>query len=233
MTRKLAVFVEGLTEQEFIIKLLIEIAGSRELEFNIHTQFKGALSFTELRSSPSPEISVLVANCATDKQVKSQIKARYEGLKAAGYDLIIGLRDVYPFTHSDIPTLESFLMTGLPSDSVPISMHLATMETEAWFIEETTHFANIDSNITTTQLVASGFDPSAIRAYQLSNPADTLNTIYKTVGKSYTKSKKHISRTINAISYEELYINTKDKAPSLMKLISALELGIFSNNQPS
>ena len=74
MTKKLAVFVEGLTEQEFTIKLLIELAGSRGIAFEIQSQHRGRLSFTELRSHEAPEISVLVANCCNEDQVKTQIK---------------------------------------------------------------------------------------------------------------------------------------------------------------
>jgi hypothetical protein len=227
MTRKLAVFVEGLTEQEFTIKLLKELAGSHGISFVIHTQHKGTLNFTELRSNPSPEISVLVANCATDGQVKSQIRDRYSNLKAAGYELIIGLRDVHPISYSEISKLEALLMDQLPVDSVPISMHLAIMEIEAWFIEETSHFSKIDSQITPAHLVTGGFDPATEKAHELENPAKILNAIYKTVGKSYNKSKKHIERTVNAIDYTELYLNTKNRAPSLEKFISALERGVF------
>ena len=58
MTKKLAIFVEGLTEQEFTIKLLLELAGKRNIEFEIQTQYKGILSFTELRTSGDSDIYV-------------------------------------------------------------------------------------------------------------------------------------------------------------------------------
>jgi len=228
MTKKLAVFVEGYTEQEFVIKLLTELAGNQGVLFEVYAQSAGRLSFVELRSNISPHIHVLVANCCTDGQVKTQIIDRYKNLKLAGYDLIVGLRDVYPFIHADIPQLESNLQIGLPVDTLPIHLHLAVMEIEAWFLEELTHFSRIDNNITVTELVANGFDPSQKRAHELPWPTDNLHKIYATAGLAYKKKKNQIARTVNALSYEELYVNTRQKSPSLEKFITSLEFGLFS-----
>jgi Domain of unknown function (DUF4276) len=227
MTKKLAVFVEGLTEQEFTIKLLIELAGSRGIEFEILNQFKGSLSFAELRSHDAPEISVLVANCCNDGQVKTQIIDRYSTLKSAGYSLIVGLRDVYPLKHEDIDPLNENLLVGLPVDTLPIHLHLAILETEAWFLEEISHFARINNKITDAQITANGFDHLNTRAHSLDNPAKTLKKIYQSVGEEYKKNKRSIQRTVNELSYEELYINTRSKAPSLDNFITSLEIGIF------
>jgi hypothetical protein len=228
MTKKFAVFVEGLTEQEFTIRLLTELAGSHGIEFEVHTQHKGYLSWSELRTHRSPVIHVLVANCCNDEQVKSQIKDRYDLLKSAGYSLIVGLRDVYPLMHNDIAELEKNLLIGLPDDSLPICLHLAIMEIEAWFLEEITHFSRIDNKITTAELIANGFDYNKICACDLPHPTETLGKIYQSVGKGYNKNKRHVQRTIEALSYEELYVNTRQKAPSLEKFITSLEAGLFS-----
>jgi hypothetical protein len=233
MIRKLAIFVEGLTEQEFTIRLLTELAGKRGMNFEIQEQYRGTLSFRELRSFHIPEqhhqpISILVANCRADNQVKSQIIDNYKSLTLQGYSLIVGLRDVYPFVHDDIKTLEEGLLTGLPIGSIPIHIHLAIMEIEAWFLEEMTHFKVIDSNITSQALIDCGFDYENSRAYSLHHPTEILEKIYQTVGKGYGKNLPHIKRTVEAISYEELYLNTCSKAPSLNKFIASLENGLFS-----
>ncbi|WP_197495932.1 DUF4276 family protein [Methylomonas sp. DH-1] len=206
MTKKFAVFVEGFTEQEFAIRLLSELAGNHGISFEVQLQHQGKLSFSELRSHQSPTIHVLVANCCNDGQVKSQIKDRYNSLKLAGYSLIVGLRDVYPFTHTEIDKLENSLLIGLPIGDLPIHLHLAIMEIEAWFLEETTHFQRIDNNINTSNLIASGFDTNSMHAYDLPHPAETLAKIYNSVGKGYTKNRRQVQRTIDALSYEELYL---------------------------
>lgn len=234
MSRKLAVFVEGYTEQEFVIRLLAELAGKRGVEFQIHSQHRGRLSFVEIRKTPigttSAElIHVLVANCQNDAQVKSQIKDQYNSLLSAGYSLVVGLRDVYPLTHGDIPGLERLLLTGLPAGALPIRIHLAVLEVEAWFLEELSHYHRIDTNIALDSLGANGFDFNNSRADNLPHPAETLDNIYKTVGKRYAKRTNQIQRTVNALSYEELYVSTRHKAASLDGFISTLEVGLFSN----
>jgi len=228
MTKRFAVFVEGFTEQEFTIRLLTELAGKHGIEFEVHRQDKGYLSLVDFIPHESPVIHVLVANCCNDGQVKSQIRDQYDSLKSAGYSLIVGLRDVYPFTHNDIENLEKNLLIGLPTDGLPIHIHLAIMEIEAWFLEETSHFSRIDNKITTAELIANGFDNSIICAYDVPHPAETLSKIYQSVGKGYSKNKRQVQRTIDALSYEELYINTRQKAPSLEKFIISLEEGLFS-----
>lgn len=233
MSKKLAVFVEGFTEQEFTIRLLTELAGKRGIDFEIQEQYAGTLSFVELRSLQPTEqhsqpIHVLVANCRTDNQVKSQIKDNYKSLSSQGYTLVVGLRDVYPLAHNEIQDLEDALLIGLPVGDLPIHLHLAIMEIEAWFLEEITHFPRIDPDIVPEVLVASGFDHNSFRAHTLSHPTEILDTIYKTVGKRYAKKTRQIQRTVDALSYEELYVNTRHKAPSLEKFITSLEVGLFS-----
>lgn len=228
MTKKIAIFVEGQTEQEFTIKLLSELAGRQGITFELYTQFGGQLSFIELRSHQNPVIHALIINCCNDGQVKSQIIDQYNSLVRSDYSLIIGLRDVYPFSHNDIPKLQSRLLVGLPSpQSIPIHLHLAILEIEAWFLEELTHFSRIDAKITENEIISNGFDFNKLSACDLSHPAETLKKIYQSVGKSYGKNKSHVERTVEALSYEELYINTRQKAPSLDKFINSLEDGLM------
>lgn len=227
MPKKLAVFVEGLTEQEFTIRLITELAGSRGVGFEIHKQTNGYLSLIECRPHPTSVIHVLVANCCNDAQVKSQIADQYISLQRAGYSLIIGLRDVYPLNHSDIPKLEANLMIGLPTGIPAINMHLAILEIEAWFLEDLTHFERIDPSITLASVITNGFDHINVRAADLPNPAKTLDAIYSSVGKGYKKNKRHIERTVEALSYENMYKDVTKNSPSLKGFISSLEHGIF------
>ena len=188
----------------------------------------GRLALSELRSHKTPIVHVLIANCCNDEQVKSQIKDNYQSLKRAGYSLVIGLRDIYPFGHDDIAKLEAGLLVGLPcDDDLPIHIHLAVLEIEAWFLEELNHFARIDKNISMDDVIAGGFDHTQMRASELSHPTETLRKIYQSVGKGYPKNKKSVQRTIDALDYEELYLNTCKKAPSLEKYIHSLEAGLF------
>ncbi|MCA8048052.1 DUF4276 family protein [Burkholderia arboris] len=227
MNRKIALFVEGLTEQEFVVNLLKEMAGKRGVTFELQRQYRGLLEFVDMRAHGSPEFHCLVVNCQNDGQVKSQIKDQYGKLKEAGYCLVIGLRDVYPLAATDIPRLSANLYKGLAIDELPVAIHLAILEVEAWFIEEHTHFTRVDPKLNTDTLVAQGFEPGVTLASDLANPADTLDRIYQVAGKRYAKKARQIQRTIEALSYEELYLNVRGRASSLHDFLRSIEVAMF------
>ncbi|MFZ6780629.1 hypothetical protein ACO0LD_27675 [Undibacterium sp. Ji83W] len=228
MTKKIAIFVEGYTEQEFTIRLVTEIAGLRGVTFELQEQFQGILQAKGMKSQdPNNEFYVLIVNCCTDNQVKSQIRDQYNSLSTNGYSKIIGLRDVFPFTHTDLSNLRAVLTAGLPCGSTPIDIHLAEMEIEAWFIDERTHYEQIDSTMTVSEIVNRGFDIVGVQGHQWPNPAQTLHAIYKAWGKSYTKKAKHRVRTIDAIDMTEIYVNVRPNAPTLDQFINSIELSLI------
>ena len=225
---KIAVFVEGLTELEFLSKLLKEIAGQRRLQIDVGQQFQGSLQVHISTLNPANPIDwhVLIANCQNDEQVKTQIVDNYASLAAAGYAHIIGIRDAYPFTHADLPLLSVNLRTALPQGIVPIDIHLAIMETESWFLEEHSHFSRIDNRLTDAAIKAAGFDFGTTRAEDVPNPAALLHEIYQTVGKAYKKTRRQIQRTVEAIDYRSLEKDVRQRSPSFASLLGSLEAAL-------
>ena len=101
--KKLALFVEGQTEQIFVEQLLQYIAGDHGINIEKRRGFGGrdqGRSFITL-SSPDGEAPfyILLVDSSNDGRVLSDIREEYEGLARQGYDKIIGLRDIYPHTH--------------------------------------------------------------------------------------------------------------------------------------
>lgn len=227
--KKIAVFVEGYTEQQFVIKLINSIAGKRGVTFELREQFKGLLQIVELRQVQDSEFFILLVNCQADSQVKSQVVSQHASLTASGYTKIIGLRDVFPHTHEDLPMVEKFLSAGLPVNGIKIEIVLAVMEVESWFIDELTHYSRIDPTMTVESIVAKGYDIVGVRGHQWQQPAATLDAIYSGWGIRYRKRTNQINRSVNALSDEELYVTVRHKAPSLDGLINSLEDCFFSN----
>ena len=229
MTIKIAVFTEGYTEQEFVVRLIKEIIGKRTVDFHMFSQEYGSLTYVTAVNSGAltPDFEVMVANCNTDNQVKPQIIETYNNLVTRGYHHIIGLRDIFPLTLVDLANVEAVLYEGLPAGNVPITIHLSVLEVEAWFLEEVTHFQKIDPTITDQMIINGGFDHHSIRAISLAHPSKTLDQIYKLVSKRYTKQKNRISRTVRALSYEEIYLNVRQKDTYLDSFIQTLENSLF------
>jgi hypothetical protein len=98
------------------------------------------------------------------------------------------------------------------------------MEIETWFIAELNHYENIDIDLT-LEKVKTYIDLENIENFEkdISHPADTLHQIYQLKDKAWKKKENQIKRTVNALNYENLYLNTTKEIPSLKQLIDELD----------
>lgn len=229
--KKIAIFVEGMTEQEFVVELVKSLVGNRKIEFSLGYQWKGQICIQSVASSLNPEFFVLVVDCRHDGQVKTQILERYTSLVANGYTSILGLRDVYPFQRNEIPQLRKGLDSGIPSNPIQPTIHLAEMEVEAWFLGEMTHFERINKNLTIPLIESNGFNISATPADQWHHPTKVLDDIYNLTGYRYLQSgrkiKKRVQRTLRALSLDEFYTNVREALPALDVFITDVEAALF------
>ncbi len=229
--RKLAFFVEGYTEQQFVKKLLIEIFGEKQISIKID-EIKGgktiAIKYTTIitpQVSDETQYYVLIYNCNGDSKIKSYILDRRESLIKAGYEKIIGLRDIFPdFTRDDIQEVIKGLNYKLPQKELPIIFVLSIMEIESWFLAEENHFKKIDQKLTSDFISKKfNFNPSIDDSQLIDKSAETLKEIYKSVGKTYKKEKYYIDRTIDSIDFANIYFNVQQRINSLENLILEFE----------
>lgn len=229
--KKLAIFVEGLTEQLFISRLFVELAGEKKVSIECQKARKtrnGNRSFRVIKAASTDtdkRYYVLIRDCSSDSTVKTDIIDSITDLTRKNYEKILGLRDVFPsFTRSDIPELERRMAFGVPTRFIPVHILLAVMECEAWFLAETTHYEKIDPSITLEQVkTLLSFDPSRDNVENRNNPADDLNRIYHLAGRAYIKDEDRISRTINALDYELIYLDLRSRIPRLGELITEID----------
>lgn len=227
---KVAIFVEGHTEEALVEAVVVALAGSNPVGIEVRRQHKGSLTTIATKGAIGATARfVLLVNCCNDGAVLSQIRDRYQDLEHAGYTRIIGLRDVHPVPPLDSALMISAVLSQLPSGSVPTSMHFAQREVESWFLQESTHFVRIDPKLTRNLIAQLGFDPfdPKSNAETILAPAEHLKNVYQLVKKSYTKSAKHRARTIDALSIDELYFTVRERLPSLNEFLTAIEDGLF------
>lgn len=188
--RKLAVFVEGHTELVFMEKLVVELAGYHQV--HIARQVLHGDQIRQLYSvgvePANAEFFVLIVNCESDGKVKSAILERTQGLQAQGYELVLGVRDVYPNKHAELEKLRNGMSAGLDAQPVATHIVLAVMEVEAWFIGESTHFQRVDPALTPAYIKAThGIDVEDASVETIRHPATTLGLIYRSVGRDYKR----------------------------------------------
>ncbi len=233
--KKIAIFVEGQTEQLFINKLLKEIAGDKNIAITLY-QLRGGTKAAKqeifipqpIANPATPKYEALIYDCGNDNKVKSDILENLTGLASKGYSEIIGIRDLFPLTLAELSRLETglqFIPPALVPLPIPFEIIVAVYEVEAWFLAEFKHYSIIDPKLTIAYIAANlGFDPSIDDMTLRTNPAKDLNDIYQLAGKYYKKKKSDIQRTVSCLDYHNLYFHLPARIQKLGELINKINL---------
>lgn len=226
--RRIAFFVEGLTEQLFLIRFIQEVYGKTRIAI---TSTKGSggnridISFTTITAASitsETKYYILIVDCGGDSNLRSYILDQRNSLIKNDYLKIIGIRDVYPTPRSNSHRLKYGLYYELPQIPIRIDFILSVMEIEAWFLSEHTHFSRIDDRLSPSVIHESlSFHPEIDDMELREKPAEDLHNSYQIVGEAYNKDRMGIERTLNAIDCSELYFNTKPQ--SLIQLKTELD----------
>lgn len=228
--KKIAVFVEGLTEQIFICKFLLELGKKHNIEIKIQSLTGGAKSssrviedittITTFDKQRDQKFYFLIRNSNTDSRVKSDMIDGFKSLEKSGFQKIIGLRDTFPTDKQDISKLMRFESIGFPNDSIPYNLLYAIAEIESWFISEESHFEKIDETLTLSFIQKSlNIDLVNIDIEEIEHPAELLNNIYQLAGLAYRKKERHFHRTIDALDFDLLISNCIQKSSYLKSFV--------------
>jgi hypothetical protein len=230
--KRIAFFVEGQTEQIFVNRLIKEILGTSQINI-IQKQFRGGSNIPKqeiVRNSSfsrNPRYEVLIFDCGSDNRVKSEILDNISNLRSRGYEMIVGLRDLYPIPIDKLERLEKglrFLPNKLKADAPYFDIVIAVHEIEAWFMAETNHFRKIDKRLTGRYIREKlGFDPYSTNSETRVHPAKDLDNIYKLVGKSYTKKYNTTMRVVNKLDFGNIRNQLRYDINPLDKLLKVIE----------
>ena len=228
--KKMAIFVEGQTEQLFVCDLLKRIAGTKLLSLEVR-EVSGGKQSPRIASitiqdpiTIDTRFHVLIYNSNNDERVVSDILYQHSSLQVNGFEMIIGLRDVYPNPPTNIPSMERGSKFALRGVTMPNQVILAIMEVEAWFLAEWNHFTKLNPTLTPEMIqLGLGFDPKVDDMELRPHPAEDLANIYQLVGLNYKKSRNHVNRVISNLDYEFLYIELSKRVTSLGKFIRLVD----------
>lgn len=234
--KKMAIFVEGLTELKFIDRLLREVITGRHLQI-AHARASGGARGSKRVMSISAmseaheekKYFFLIVDSGSDNRVGSDIRENYDSMSAQGYASIIGVRDVRPdFSFSDLPKLRGRLCYRLKTKPIQVLFVLGVMEIEAWFLAEHSHFSRIHPEITPLRIKEElGFDPITDDMQLRACPAKDLSDSYALEGFVYKKKFSSIQRTIDALDYAAIYCDHPNKFPDIDSFMRALEAFII------
>ena len=229
--KKIACFVEGQTEQMFVERLFQEIAGYKNISIATY-KFQGSKSNRRLQPLKSIPVTnaaffALIYDCTSDSHVVSDIKKQHDSLTKTGYEKILGLRDLYPKPldkKEDIEKGIRGLLKPLQKVGIPISVNLAVMEIEAWFLAEWHHFAKIAPHLTPEFILQEcGLDLKNINVEEIPHPTQDLKEIYWLIGSDYRKSEAQSENIINSLDYDFLYLDLIKTVTQLKKFINEID----------
>ncbi len=234
--KKIAFYVEGQTEMLFLEKLIIEIAGQKNIQIEFQ-QFQGKkkpikyISIKTTVSTQNPQYYVLIYDCMGDGSVKSRMLEDANSLFLQNYTEIIGLIDLFPLP--DLIKFEKYIIGGMQENGkiTPFlpnntSIVIAVREIEDWFLAECNHYFHIDNSLNDALISASAlkFNPWTDDLTIRKSPASKdLNAIYELVGKNYNKHFETVSKTTECLNYANLYENIRTKIPKLDELITKID----------
>lgn len=225
---KLAIFVEGLTEFEFAAALIkaVFLSGGEWVGSSNSRRDDGRRRLITLEATvprTGEEFYVQILDCGGDSRVSSDVREDYARLERLGFSDIIAIRDVYPHDRAAAGNIRQGFARVVPQAPIATTLVLATMETEAWFLAEHTHFSRVDDSLTLNRVKeALEFDPSSDDVELRPRPSEDLATAYGLAGLLYEKTAKHIQRTVDALDYRELFSRLPSRVPSLKPLTEAL-----------
>lgn len=228
---KLAVFVEGQTEQIFAEKLVLFLGGDANVGVGIERVSGGrrggprrVVEITGTSEDEGHEFFVLIIDCGQDERVKSDILDRYDGLIAANFEQIIGIRDVFPYPRGDIERIREGFEFGLPNDPTKPLLILAIMEAEAWFLAEHTHFSRIHASLTIDRIRQEfGFDPVNDDMQMRDYPSKDLEDIYFLETINYHKTRDHVERIVNTLDFSIVQDEVSAKIDDLQNLVRLIQ----------
>jgi hypothetical protein len=229
--KKIAVFVEGQTDQIFANELVKHIFGHAQVEIET-LQFSGKEGSRWIHIIRSVDVTsstkylFRIYDChggGENSTVKSDIIEQFPSLIKESFSFIIGIRDVYPL--SDLKKLKSMIHIGLPTETIlPVKIFFAVREIEAWFLAEENHYHLIDESLTIPHVNSMvGFNITTTSTETIDQPSLILKKVYQSVGKDYNKKKWEAKRTISVLDYDNLYMAVRNRNDSLNALLTCLD----------
>jgi len=228
--RKLAIFVEGLTEQILVRHLLQAVLDQNRIAIQTVKITGGhnvRMSFTVMRAAHverQTDYYIMVYDCGGETNVKGYLMAHRDKLVSSGYTMILGLRDAYPnFQRDEIPKLRRGLNYRLPQKKAATHIYLAVMETEAWFLGEYKHLKKVNAKLSPQYIEKRlGFNPRTENMEERNHPSDDMKAAYQLVGHDYTKKKDRLNAVVRKLDFNHFTHGLAEKMPSLGSFIEGL-----------
>jgi len=217
--KRIAIFVEGKTEFFFVFRIIRLIFDARNISYHGFELIGKKLQPMRYECfNDQSQYFFQVVIVGNDERVISVIKENEASMVERGFNLIIGLRDMYS-KHYDKqargsinPEITRKFQDSTKSDvehmknPSKISFHYAVMELEAWFLSMYKILERIHQDLTVDRIKDMlGIDLSSLDPEQkFYKPSIIFRQILGLENVTYKKSESDIKKVVNKIELEDL-----------------------------
>ena len=240
--KKIAIFVEGQTELIFVREYLLKQFEYQGIDVECRNLFRDEKIQSAEYDFPNAEADVhfQIINVGNDTSVLQRILKREQLLWNAGYQRIIGLRDMYSGDYIEAmkqpreikPELNYKFIEGtnktIEEKAIKpqnIKFHFAIMELEAWFlgIPNLWERKGISNQSIKEKL---GFNLSEIDPETtFLHPAETIKDILKIINEPYRKQASEVESLVSYIEKQDFEdLRNSQKCNSFREFTSNLTL---------
>lgn len=221
---KYAVYVEGKAEILFVADVLAKYSAydAEKVGFQCINLNADTYQYVPFPAQGSPEVSAAfyqLVNVNNDGRVISKLRKDIPNLLRQGFEIIIGLRDVFGDDYKalcgnqDINPALIRQMHALQTEQLQkastadVRLHYAVMEYETWMMALLSNFVSSRGKHLPDLLRQIGIDPEADLEQTVFHPYNKVQEIYRALGESYGKHEgDHLSflSTLTKDDYESL-----------------------------
>lgn len=245
---KYAVYVEGKAELLFVADILAKYSNYDQSTvsfqcINLNSDDWEYVQYPIQGDGSTSSEYYQIVNVNNDGRVISKLKKDIPNLVAQGFNIIIGLRDVFSDEYKELCDNQSIDMNlinemhAVQSEQLnivrnaDIRLHYAIMEYETWMMALMDNFVTSRGGNLNNILTKLGIDPQTDFEKTIFHPYNKIQEVYRAVNAKYGKHEAdHLSflSSITITDYEELRYS--GKCSSFKAFMDSLGV---KNNTPS
>ncbi len=209
--RRVVVFTEGQGELIFVRYLLIQAIGYDHLSFEcLGLRADRLFPVPYKYCSPNASLHYLLVNVGNDETVLSTVAERQENLISKGYDVVIGLRDMYSKAYRkrsrciDDAVTDSFIraqevIIQQMSNHDRVHVFFAIMELESWLLSMYRLIERIHPSLSCAYIESRlGFNLSLVNPEaEFFHPAVEFGAILELADMRYKKSEDQMESILS------------------------------------
>lgn len=232
------VYVEGQSEMLFVADVLQKYLGydGRALGLRCFNLFANSSKPVghPLQGNEQSRFFYQIVNVNNDNRVISKLVKDIPGLISAGFDIILGLKDVYGEAYSElckshsierkaIKRMYDIQSENLKKSTADVRLHFAIMEFEAWMLALIEGFLKSKGYDRNSFLKESGIDVYQDFENNIYHPASLLKDILSRFGAHYDKRESDMYSFLSLLSKDDYeLLRNSGKSSSFTKFMTSL-----------